>query len=138
MNTFKLKVIAHDKIFFDGEATSVFVPAMDGMMQFLAYHENAVVAIQPGDLRLIDADGKEYKVVCGDGFMEFRFEKNECEVMVETVLLPEEVDIKRAEEAKARAQERLRQKQSILEYQQSKAALARAMARLKAANNLRN
>ena len=44
---------------------------------------------------------------------------------------PEEIDRKRAEAAKKRAEERLRQKQSIREYYHSKAALARAMARLK-------
>ncbi|MFR3392601.1 MAG: F0F1 ATP synthase subunit epsilon, partial [[Clostridium] scindens] len=43
----------------------------------------------------------------------------------------EEIDIKRAEEAKERAQERLRQKQSIQEYHLSQASLARAMTRLK-------
>lgn len=45
---------------------------------------------------------------------------------------PEEIDVRRAEEAKQRAEERLRQKQSIHEYYHSRAALARAMARLKA------
>ena len=44
---------------------------------------------------------------------------------------PEEIDRKRAEAARERAEERLRQKQSIHEYYHSKAALARAMARLK-------
>ena len=44
---------------------------------------------------------------------------------------PEEIDRRRAEAAKKRAEERLRQKQSIHEDYHSKAALARAMARLK-------
>ena len=44
---------------------------------------------------------------------------------------PEEIDYRRAEAAKERAEERLRQKESIREYYHSKAALARAMARLK-------
>ena len=44
---------------------------------------------------------------------------------------PEEIDRKRAEAARERAEERLRQKQSIHEYYHSKAALARAVARLK-------
>ena len=39
--------------------------------------------------------------------------------------------MRRAEEAKERAQEQLRQKQSIQEYYRSKASLARAMSRLK-------
>lgn len=53
-------------------------------------------------------------------------------LLVETAEKPEEIDVRRAEEAKQRAEERLRQKQSIHEYYHSRAALARAMARLKA------
>ena len=50
-----------------------------------------------------------------------------------TIELPEEIDIRRAQEAKQQAEEELRQKQSIQEYYQSKASLARAMARLRGA-----
>ena len=44
---------------------------------------------------------------------------------------PEEVDVNRAKEALERAQERLRQKQSIQEYHMTQAAMARALTRLK-------
>ena len=43
----------------------------------------------------------------------------------------EEIDIRRAQEAKERAEEQLRQKQSIQEYHMNQMALARAMTRLK-------
>ena len=56
-------------------------------------------------------------------------------VLVNTAERPEDIDVKRAEEAKERAEERLRQKQSIQEYHLSQASLARAMARLKASRN---
>ena len=42
---------------------------------------------------------------------------------------------KRARDAKERAEEQLRQKQSLQEYYVSKASLARAMARMKAARD---
>ena len=53
-------------------------------------------------------------------------------LLVETAERPEEIDVARAQEAKERAEEQLRQKQSIHEYYHSRASLARAMARLKA------
>ena len=52
-------------------------------------------------------------------------------LLADTVELPEEIDINRANEAKLRAQEKLRQKQSIKEYYQTQASLNRAMNRLK-------
>lgn len=44
---------------------------------------------------------------------------------------PEDIDEIRAKEAKERAEEQLRQKQSVYEYRMSKASLARAVSRLK-------
>ena len=54
-------------------------------------------------------------------------------VLVSAAERPEDIDLKRAEAARERAEERLKQKLSIRDYYNSKAALARAMARLKAA-----
>lgn len=47
---------------------------------------------------------------------------------------PDEIDVKRAQEALDRAKEAMRQKQSIEEYRMTKANIARAMARLAARN----
>ena len=65
----------------------------------------------------------------GDGFVEIMPEF--VVLLADTVEWPDEIDIRRAKEAKERAQERLRQKESQREYYHSKAALSRAMARLK-------
>ena len=59
---------------------------------------------------------------------------NRLTILVDTAERPEDIDRKRAEEAKARAEEQLRQKQSMQEYYMSKASLARAMTRLSATN----
>jgi len=71
---------------------------------------------------------------CSAGFREFNNDTNDCNIFVNTIERPEEIDVRRADEAKLRAEEELRQKQSIIEYYQSKADLARAMARLKGAS----
>ena len=51
--------------------------------------------------------------------------------MADTAESPDEIDVRRANEAKLRAEEALRQKQSIQEYYHIQAALNRAMNRLK-------
>ena len=55
-------------------------------------------------------------------------------VLVATAEKPEEIDEARARRAKERAEERLRQHESRREYFRSKAALARANARLHGRN----
>jgi F-type H+-transporting ATPase subunit epsilon len=57
-------------------------------------------------------------------------------MMAQTVEWPEEIDARRAAEAEKRAQERLRQKQSLNEYHSTMSSLARAMARLRIKRNI--
>ena len=41
MNTFQLKIIASNKVFFDGQAQSLIIPRLDGGSEaYLAMHEN--------------------------------------------------------------------------------------------------
>ena len=56
---------------------------------------------------------------------------NRVTILVDSAERPEDIDEVRAREAMERAQEQLRQKQSIYEYRMSKASLARAVSRLK-------
>ena len=132
MNTFYLKVIASDRTFFNGHCTALTIPALDGEVGFMAPHENMVIAIAMGEMRITDAEGKKITAVVGTGFAQMM--NNRVTVLVDTAELPEEIDVRRAREAKERAEEQMRQKQSIEEYYHSQASLARAMSRLKVTN----
>lgn len=130
MNTFYLKVIACDRVFFEGRCQQVTLPLFDGQQAIQAHHENMVFSVEVGELVIQKEDGTTITGVTGTGFAQMI--NNRATVIVDTCEYPEEIDVRRAEEAKERAEEQLRQKQSIEEYHMSKASLARAMARLKA------
>lgn len=133
MATFKLKIVASNKVFFDGEAKSLVVPvADDGLKGILPNHENMVAPIEFGELKFTDVDDNVTEAFVGSGFIEF-FD-NQATIVCISVELPEEIDERRANEAKLRAEEQLRQQQSIFEYHQSKNDLARAMERLRVKN----
>jgi len=133
MNTFKLKIIASNKVFFDGDAQSLVVPHVDkGLQGFLAHHENSVLPIDEGEMKIVDSNGKEIHAFVGNGFLEFL--DNTATLVCISAELPEEIDVRRAQEAKLRAEEELRQERSQLEYYHSQANLARAMERLKVKN----
>ena len=85
--------------------------------------------IIPGEMRFEDADGNEYVFAVSSGFVEMI--NNRAKLFCLSVESPDEIDIRRAQEAKERAEEQLRQKQSIQEYHMNQMALARAMTRLK-------
>ena len=130
MNTFSLKIIASDKLFYDGKCGIVIVPALDGEKAIMAHHENMVIATKVGEVRFKADENEEWRrAVVGTGFVHIA--NNRVTMLVDTAERPEDIDAVRARQAYERAQEQLRQKQSIQEYKFSKASLARAMVRLK-------
>jgi len=130
-DTFYLRIIAATGKFFSGKVTAVVFPALDGEREILAHHEDMVIAIDDGILRFKEEGSDEWrKAVSGRGFVEITH--NRVNILLETCERPEDIDRVRAQQAKERAEEKLRQKQSIQEYYHSSAALSRAMARLKA------
>ena len=44
MNTFNLKIIASDKVFYTGKCGIIVVPALDGELAVMSHHENMVIA----------------------------------------------------------------------------------------------
>ena len=70
-----------------------------------------------------------HDAVVGNGFAQVI--NNRVTLLVDFAERPEDIDILRAREAKERAEEQLRQKQSIQEYYHTQASLARAMTRLR-------
>lgn len=127
--TFGLEIYASNKLAYAGRAQKLIIPAVDGEQGFLAHHANVVAAIIPGEMRFEDADGNEYVFAVSSGFVEMI--NNRAKLFCLSVESPDEIDIRRAQEAKERAEEQLRQKQSIQEYHMNQMALARAMTRLK-------
>ena len=130
MSKFYLKVISSNRIFYEGFCTCLIIPSVDGEKAIMAHHEEVIVAVDNGEMRMQKEEGGEWSyAVLGKGFC--MVANNRVTVLADTVERPEEVDANRAKEALERAQERLRQKQSIQEYQMTQAAMARALTRLK-------
>ncbi|MDE6774880.1 MAG: ATP synthase F1 subunit epsilon [Ruminococcus sp.] len=126
--TFYLEIIASDRIFFQGECEHLVITAIDGLLGILAGHEPLVTSLPTGELKYM-TDGEWHYAAISEGFIEVMPDK--AVILADSCELPEEIDVKRAEEARERAEEMLRQKQSIREYYETQAALNRAMNRLK-------
>ena len=141
--TFGLEIYSSNEIFYQGRASFIDLPATDGGHTFLAHHEDVVIALVPGITRFVPAKDpgekgegaadkpQERIIATGAGFAEMI--NNRVKVFVHSAERPEDIDINRAREAKERAEEQLRQEQSLLEYYRSQRERARAMSRLSAA-----
>ena len=130
MNTFGLSIVASDKVFFRGRGINIVIPAQDGQVSILAHHADMMITVVPGEMRFQTEDEQWHEAIVGNGFAQII--NNRVSLFADSIEKPEDIDEKRAKEALERAEEQLRQKQSMQEYYVSKASLARAMARMKA------
>lgn len=128
VKTFKLDIIASDHVFFSGECDELVFPGLDGSFGILPNHQPMITCLSAGELKYRIGD-QWFEAAVSDGFVEIM--PKFVNILADTVEKPEDIDIKRAEAAKQRAEERLRQKQSIQQYYHTQAALNRAMNRLK-------
>ena len=131
-STFGLEVIASDKVFFRGQAQAMNLPVIGGPWMILPHHEDLIAILVPGLMTIRQEDGTEMEAVVSSGMVEFV--NNSGKIFAHSAENPADIDRVRAEEAKARAEERLRQKRSIQEYHLNEAALSRALYRLKSAS----
>ena len=82
MDTFGLKIIASDGVFYEGRCKKLIIPAPDGEKGILANHENMVIAVNVGVAHM-SLDGDEWKdIAVGVGFVEIV--NNRVTLIVET------------------------------------------------------
>lgn len=133
-STFYLEVITPERIFYGGDVQMISVPGVDGRYGILPGHDAMVTAIGIGELKIKTND--EWKVAAiSNGFMEIM--PDYAIILADTVEWPEEIDAKRAQQAKERAEERLRQKQSRVEHLRTQAAVRRALTRLRVTKEIK-
>ncbi|MBR1439984.1 MAG: ATP synthase F1 subunit epsilon [Lachnospiraceae bacterium] len=128
---FTCNIISSDRVFFEGEIQEIILPTLDGEYGLMAHHSDVTVAMMPGEIRIKLPDNSWITGIVSGGFADMV--DNTAKLFAYTCERPEEIDVRRAQESKARAEEQMRQKQSLREYYHSQTSMARAMARLKGA-----
>ncbi|HWI51083.1 MAG TPA: F0F1 ATP synthase subunit epsilon [Symbiobacteriaceae bacterium] len=114
----------------DVKTDAVIIPASEGSMGILYNHAPMVTGLKVGVLRY--KQGANYKrVALNGGFMELS--SNRITILADTAESGETIDIMRAQEARKRAEARLRDRAANIDRARAEAALQRAVARLKAA-----
>ena len=95
MSKFYVKIISSDRIFYEGFCHCLIVPAVDGEQAIMAHHEETIIAVQNGEMRMQKEEGGEWTyAVLGKGFC--MAANNRVTVLADTVERPEEVDANRA------------------------------------------
>ena len=129
MTTFHLQIATMDGNVFDGQVQSVSCRTIHGDLAILARHMNYCTAIGMGTAHVVLEDGTERKAACIGGMLTMM--NGECRLIPTTWEWSEDIDVERAERAKARAEETLKKTGlSDREYNVAKAKLNRALVRI--------
>ena len=126
-NLFKLKIITPDRIFYEGEVSMVEFNTIEGEIGVLKKHVPTTVIVAPGILTITE-ENETKEAALHAGFAQIL--QDEVVILAEIVEWPEEIDEARAERAKERAEERLRNKTPEVDVLRAEIALQKALARI--------
>jgi len=127
VSSLKLDIVTAERVVYSDEADVVVAPGIDGQLGILPHHAPLMTTLQPGELR-VRKGGEEFSLAISGGFLEVRPDR--VIILADAAERAEEIDVSRAEEAKRRAEERLRQPTPEVDVAQADAAMRRALARL--------
>lgn len=124
-----VEIVTPYEMFFEGEADSLILPAVDGEIGVMPGHSPLVVALNPGELRMTVGEETVYASI-SDGFAQIEIDN--CIVVVGSAECPGDIDVKRAQKALERATKRYNDPAtSIRERERASRGIMRAKARLK-------
>ena len=132
--TFHLDILAASVPFYRGDCVSLVIPTEDGEIGVLAGHCRSGGAVSAGELRFETADGEHRRAAVAPGI--FKIDGQRVLLLVDAAERPEDIDVNRAIRAREEAEEQLRQKRSMAEYQLAQGNLARALNRLRVSGRM--
>ena len=109
--TLKLKIATPEKVIYENDVFQVSIPTMDGEITVLPNHVPLVSVLKAGEMKIVDKDGEQILAVSG-GFLEVRGQ-NEIVILADNAERATEIDIDRAEQARLRAEELMKQTKSV-------------------------
>lgn len=130
-SSLRLEVISAERLVFSDEVEMVVVRGTEGEMGILRNHVPLLTALPASEVRALRGGALVGDLVISGGFMEVQ--PDAVVVLADTAERADEIDAARAEEARRRAEARLRGGMGEVDMARAEAALRRALVRLKVA-----
>lgn len=127
MAVFSLKLLAADKVFYDGECASLVVPSADGQYGILANHCNAVIAVIPGVAEVKAENGEKIVAFVASGIV--KIENAKVLMLVESCENAKDVNEAWAKNALKEAKDEIARKESRFNVLSAEIKIARALSR---------
>jgi F-type H+-transporting ATPase subunit epsilon len=127
MDTMTLEIVTPQAIAFSEPVNIVTLPTADGEITVYPQHVRVIARITPGEV-LLHQDGQDRALAIGEGLVEISADR--VAIITDMAIPADRIDEAMVEEARARAEARLREQISDEEVATVNASLARSLAQL--------
>ncbi len=117
----KFKIVTPERTVFEEEIDQITLPVTDGQVTILPNHRSYIASLKAGEI-CFKKGNEEIEMATSGGFIEF--DNNNLVVLADSAERIEEIDIQAAEEAKKRAEELMKSRQTMDDVEYAKVAAA--------------
>jgi F-type H+-transporting ATPase subunit epsilon len=126
--TLKLEIVTPEAKIYSEDVDMVTLPGVEGEMGIYPMHVPLLTQVSAGEVVALKG-GQDFHLAIGEGFVQVTGER--VAIMTDMAIKAEDIDETRAEEARRRAEDRLREKLSDEEMAAVNASLVNSLAQLK-------
>lgn len=123
-----LQIITPEKVVYSDIVDMVNVPAVEGEIGILPNHIPLFTKIKPGEIKVKKNGSTDYLAVTG-GFI--NVQRGKVTILADYAIRSEDIEASRAEEAKKKAEEAMKNKESITNMAIAESELRKALLELK-------
>jgi F-type H+-transporting ATPase subunit epsilon len=134
-HTFHVDVVSAQESIYSGEARFVVLPGEAGELGIYPRHTPLITRVKPGSVRIEKPDGSEEFVFIAGGILEVQ--PNRVTVLSDTAIRGKDLDEEKANEARAAAEEALRNAKSEIDLAKAQSELAVMAAQIAALRKYR-
>lgn len=131
-------IVTPDGVAYEDSVKQVSIPTVSGEITVLPHHIPLISALKSGELRIVKNDGTEVILAVAHGVLEVKGE-DKIVVLTDTAERAEQIDLDKAEAARVRAEQLLKETKAVDEVQFARiqASLDREMAKLRVGRKYR-
>src|SRR5512143_150322 len=125
--TLRLEIVTPDSVVYSEDVEMVTLPTVEGQIGVLPQHVGLMTQLVPGEI-IVRRGGHDEFLAVGEGLIEVTATR--VSILTDMAVAADKIDEARVEEARQRAEARLREKLSAEEIASVNASLARSLAQL--------
>ncbi len=125
--TLELRIVTPDQVAYSNQVEMVTLPAIEGQMGIYPQHVPLMTQMIAGEV-VVRKGGSDYFLAVGEGLIEIT--GDHVAILTDMAIAAENIDEAKAEEARQRAETRMREKLSDEEVASVNSSLARSLAQL--------